>query len=218
MNQCIRIKLYDPVYACWDKFFTSTQMSPCHFPAAGCWLIKHSQSAAPSSSAAPPPPLQTDCFHSICPPVLLHCEFLFIAGATANSLHFRQVAPDWNVAVRRMHNCHFPPLVTFHRANVAVPSPKLQNFQFNFEKPGYYSTGLKNHCFGRTFLENIWDLVKSFCCIGIPGEILFQSCSGRGNLFHQHSVTDKEGSNAESTKVTCFCHHLRGRCKIKKKD
>ena len=86
--------------------------------------------------------------------------------------------------------------------------PKLQNFLFNFEKPGYYSTGLKNHCFGRTFLENIWDLVKSFCCIGIPGEILFQSCSSPGNLFRQHSFTDKEGSNAESTKVTCFCHHL----------
>ena len=63
-------------------------------------------------------------------PPVLHCEFLFIAGD--GKLCISGKLPDWNVAVRQMHNCHFPPLATFHRPNVAV-SPKIANFLFNFE-------------------------------------------------------------------------------------
>ena len=128
-------------------------------------------------------------------PPVLHCEFLFIAGD--GKLCISGKLPDWNVAVRQMHNCHFPPLATFHSPNVAV-SPKIANFLFNFECQLLFNR-VKISLFWMEFSEisEIW--LKVSAALESQGKSSFNLAAAQ-EIYSASSVTDKEGSIAESTK------------------
>ena len=128
-------------------------------------------------------------------PPVLHCEFLFIAGD--GKLCISGKLPDWNVAVRQMHNCHFPPLATFHSPNVAV-SPKIANFLFNFECQLLFNR-VKISLFWMEFSEisEIW--LKVSAALESQGKSSFNLAAAQ-EIYSASRVTDKEGSIAESTK------------------